>query len=382
MNETLPLTRTENVHATSLKPARVLIITPVGLQGRGGIDRLNLYLFDDLTRRGAAEGLTFIASRGEWRGPFWLITFLIALLRFAGACLSRRYDVAHIHVSTNGSALRKMFFGLVARVLNMPYVIHYHGMMSADIERQRQSWLRALGVLARGASRVIVLGAVFCPPFARMGVDPARVVVVRNGIPDIGAAGRSPRPVDGRLRILFSGEVGERKGADLLVAAVIQLADVRERWTCTIAGNGEIGPLRDALRAAGLDGQVDFTGWIAIDRVHRMMRAADVVVLPSRAEALPLALIEGASAGAALIATDVGAVREVVRDGENGFIVDRDADAVAAALRRLIEDEARLRSMQAASRRIYCENFQISTFVRAICNAHEAACARSPAPAR
>jgi glycosyltransferase involved in cell wall biosynthesis len=76
-------------------------------------------------------------------------------------------------------------------------------------------------------------------------------------------------------------------------------------------------------------------------------------VLPSLSENMPLSLIEGACAGAALVATPVGETGSIVRDGENGLLVERDPGALAAALRGLIADPARLRRMQVASRRVY-----------------------------
>lgn len=89
------------------------------------------------------------------------------------------------------------------------------------------------------------------------------------------------------------------------------------------------------------------------------MREADIVVLPSLAENMPLSLIEGACAGAALVATPIAETRAIVRDGENGIIVARDPEAIAAALRGLIADPARLRRMQVASRRVYERNFTL-----------------------
>jgi glycosyltransferase involved in cell wall biosynthesis len=352
--------------------AGVLVVTPVGLQGRGGIDRLNLYLHTYLEQRGAGGYFRFIGSRGEWPGPFWLLTFLNALFQFGICCMSGKYGLAHIHVSTNGSALRKVAFGFLARLFRMPYVIQYHGMISEDFETTRPLWFRALGSLARGANRTILLGEPYRAPFEQLGVAPANILIIHNGISDIGRDADIPRSNSDVVRVLFSGEVGERKGAPQLVEALAILAKRNLEWSCTIAGNGDVDSNRTAAAVAGLSDRVTFTGWIDIARVHELMREADIVVLPSRAEASPLGLIEGASAGAALVATDVGAVRDVVVDGVNGIIVRRDAADIAAALEKLIVDRGLRESMQIASRQIYRERFQLSHFVTTILGCHDA----------
>ena len=153
-----------------------------------------------------------------------------------------------------------------------------------------------------------------------------------------------------------------------MLAAVMALA-----WRCTIAGNGDLQPWQKAVADAGLQNKVDFTGWLDISRIHNLMLDAELVVLPSRAEALPLSLIEGTSAGAALISCDVGAVREVCVDGRNGIIVPHDGAAVGAAMTRLLLDKELRENMQVQSRALFLEAFHMKTFVSSILNIHDLA---------
>ena len=350
---------------------RILVVTPVGLEGRGGIDRLNRYMADFFRDRADAPHLTFLGSRGEARAAFWLFYFGFALLRFAALVLGGGFDLVHIHVSSRSSAVRKCMFGLIARVLRQPYVIHFHADLKPLVCDRPPLWVRALGVLARGAQYCIVLGQPYAPAFRELLKVPAeRVRIVHNGIPDIGADAVIPRPRRGAVRLVFSGEVGLRKGADLLLGALAALEAEHSEWSCTIAGNGDLEPWKEMARQNGLLDKVRFTGWLAIEAVHDLMREADIVVLPSRAEALPLALIEGASAGAALVACNVGAVGEIVADGVNGKIVRHDSDDIAKALGALIADRGMLAQMQIASRAIFEQRFHMSRFVAALRAVH------------
>jgi glycosyltransferase involved in cell wall biosynthesis len=109
----------------------------------------------------------------------------------------------------------------------------------------------------------------------------------------------------------------------VLIPALARLRQTTDTWHCTVAGNGDVQHFTQMASEAGLDEKMTFTGWIEANDMLALMRRSDVVVLPSRTEALPLSLIEGACAGAALVATDVGNVRDIVHEGTNGILVAR-----------------------------------------------------------
>ena len=118
------------------------------------------------------------------------------------------------------------------------------------------------------------------------------------------------------------------------------------------------------LAAWQREGTVEYLG--ATDDVRPFIAAADCVVLPSYREGLPCTLMEAAAMGRPLIATDVPGCREVVRDGENGFLCRaRDVASLAEAMERLIglPTEAR-RAMGAAGRQLMAEQFDVDRIIR------------------
>jgi glycosyltransferase involved in cell wall biosynthesis len=165
------------------------------------------------------------------------------------------------------------------------------------------------------------------------------------------------------LRVLFAGRLDARKGIDLLVEGLTILKQSRSNWHCVVAGNGDVDGLRGDVRALGLEPNVEVPGWLSSADVHKLMIESDVVLLPSRGENLPMSLIEGACAGAALIATDQGATREILNDGINGLIISLYATDVAESLVRLCDDRMILADMQRASREIYLQRFRIDRFI-------------------
>lgn len=344
------------------RPLRVLVVTPTGREGRGGIDRLYAYL-REAAGRGAMPGvaLDFFAARGPTEGRRSALTFPLRALAFAARLARGNVDLVHLNHSTHGSAGRKAVLAVIARLFGRPVVTHFHGLVAPADAARNPLWLRWLAGMSRRADRVIVLGRAFVPFLTGHGVAPEKIAVVPNGIPDF--APGSPTKTQPPL-VLFAGEVGTRKGVDLLIPALAQLAARDLPWACVIAGNGEVARYRAEAEAAGLTGRVHFTGWLSSADTHALMREAAIVVLPSRIEGLPLTLIEGACAGAALVASDVGATADIVRDGVSGRVVALDASSVAAALADLLADPARLAAMGRAARALYEAEFGIDVLAK------------------
>ncbi len=360
-------------------PLRVLVVTPTGREGRGGIDRLYTYL-REAEGRGAMPdiALDFFAARGPREGWRSGLSFPSRAAAFALRLARGDVDLVHLNHSTHGSAGRKAVLAGIAHLFRRPVVTHFHGLVTPTDAAANPLWLRLLARMSRRADRVIVLGRAFVPFLAGHGVALERIAVVPNGIPDF--APEAPAKAGPPL-VLFAGEVGTRKGVDLLIPALARL--IRHDgagtlpWTCVIAGNGEIARYAAQAQAAGLGERVRFTGWLSSADTHALMRQAAVVVLPSRIEGLPLTLIEGACAGAALVASDVGAIPDLVRDGVNGRIVPLDADTLANALADLLAEPARLAAMGRASRALYEDEFGIDVLATRLAALYVAV-ARSP----
>ncbi|MGR7026902.1 glycosyltransferase [Geodermatophilus sp. URMC 62] len=164
---------------------------------------------------------------------------------------------------------------------------------------------------------------------ADLGLDPARVHVVPNGVdvPD-DPAGPAGHAVP---RIGAFGRLTAQKGFDVLLAALRRL-DVP--FEAVVGGTGRDG---ERLRAAAEGLPVTFPGWVT--DVRGFLAGLDLFVLSSRVEALPLVLLEAMAEGLPCVSTDVGDVRRAV--GEDAVVVPvEDAGALAAALRGLLTDPA------------------------------------------
>ncbi|MBX9930360.1 MAG: glycosyltransferase family 4 protein [Methylobacterium sp.] len=343
-------------------PLRVLCVTPSGPEGRGGIDRLYHYLREAAPDGLAGIDLRYAAARGE-AGALWPLAFPLRLLRVARVLQSFRPQVVHINFANRGSAWRKYAVLRLARAFGARIVVHLHDSLPVDALKSQALAGRLFLAICRGADRVVALGEASARALVMHGVATEKVRVVLNGIPDFAADIALPKPVGDDVVILLAGRVGTHKGVGILIDA---LSLLHRRglggWRCVIAGDGEVEDYAERAVLLGLSEHVYFTGWIEADGVHSLMRQADIVVLPSVAEALPLSLAEGACAGAALVATPVGNVPEILRNGVNGRLVTRDPIALAEALTVLIEDRGLLGRMQLASRMHYRERLTLDAF--------------------
>jgi len=255
--------------------------------------------------------------------------------------LAWRPDVVHAQDRRSGLVCAGLGWG--PSRLDRPAVVHtYHGVPDDVTEdwfrgergapgpsRSTRVVLAADAVVARSVGRTVAPAEAMATFLRRrLRVPARRVVHVDNGLP-LPPAAVTTGPV---RRLLFVGLLVRRKGVHVLLDALAAGGlppDVRLR----VAGDG---PERDALeaqaRTLGLSDRVEFLGFRA--DVPQLLADADAFVLPSAMEQQPLVLIEAMGAGKPVVATDVGGVRDMVRDA--GLVVPPDDPAaLGAALREL-----------------------------------------------
>jgi glycosyltransferase involved in cell wall biosynthesis len=190
------------------------------------------------------------------------------------------------------------------------------------------------------------------------------VKCLRNAIPDLGASISKEAPAT--LRFLLLASIEPRKGQDVFVKALAQLpAKIRNAAQFEIAGRvldpdfwPTIDPVARQIENLTVTGAHSHADAIA------KMRDADVIVSPSRDEAMPtVTILEAMSLGRAIVTTNVGGTTESFADGENALLVrPEEPEELAAALQRLIEDPALVVRLGHNARQSYEEAFTIERF--------------------
>jgi UDP-glucose:(heptosyl)LPS alpha-1,3-glucosyltransferase len=149
---------------------------------------------------------------------------------------------------------------------------------------------------------------------------------------------------EGRLVLAFVGGEWERKG----LRAVIESLSRAPEWDLLVVGEGEQPRYRELARSLDVGNSVH---WLGVTREVEVVYAlADAFVLPSDYETFSLVTFEAAASGLPILATPVNGVRELIVDGESGFLIAPSADAIAERLSRLAADPALRARLAAAAR--------------------------------
>lgn len=319
-----------------VKTTRVAIVIPESLSGRGGIVRVTAYLTRYIQAHIPDIETQVYRSRYSDNALLKHLTAPFALAAFAMKCATGRIDVAHLNVAPRGSTLRKQLYQTVAKSLGLRTILHLHGsgydQFYADLPARRQTAVRAF--FSR-ADAVVALGDHWKRfMLNELKLPPAKVVEIPNGVPAAPPVARAP---DATPVIAFLGEVGHRKGVDVLIDALARLKTDGLAFTATIAGNGDLDATRAHAERAKVIDRIAFPGWVDEAGADAVLRGADLLVLPSRAENQPVAILEAMARGLPVVATRIGGIPQQVLDGETGLLVEPDdAEQLAQALKSLI----------------------------------------------
>lgn len=296
-----------------------------------------------------------VGSEGREEGALGRAWRLLASpLQLAAAIVRTGAAIVHINTSLDARGyFRDLAYLLVAKGLGARVVYQIHDNLFRAFGPAREAWTPGLDFIARWPDAVVALSAREADAWRSRGPAPA-LRVVPNGIdcaPYL-RQNRTPDPA-APLRLIYVGRLAPRKG---LLESVEALRLARERGIAArlvVAGGGPEEPrLRQYVRERGLQRDVSFVGPAYGEHKARLLAQADALVLASYSEGLPYSLLEAMAAGVVPVVTPVGAVPEVVADGEHGLFVEpRDAEAIAQAIARLARDRATLARMSAACRR-------------------------------
>lgn len=289
------------------------------------------------------------------------------------ARLVRRADVVHGHSAKAGFLVR-LAAALTGRRDTCVFTPHGWSFWSAggatgrlyvSLERLAAHWCRTIVTLSadeRDAGLAAGVGS---------GAD---YVVIPNGT-DLARFARAPEPVSGR--ILVVGRFAPPKRHDLVLRA---FADVQGRFPGSelwFVGDGDDRPAAERLAAElGVQGSTRFLG--VREDVPELLAHAACVVLASDYEGCPLSVIEAMAAGVPVVATSVGGVPEVVRDGVTGILAEPGSpDGLARGLAEVLGDERRAADLGRAGRELAHERFSREQMAAATAQIYERVVAAS-----
>lgn len=297
----------------------------------------DLELVDSTQRSNPPPGL---AVRSVWA--------VIRCFRFTIKLISCRPAVVVLFVATGGSVLEKGLMSALGALAGSKVMVFPRGAELIEQALSSKSNFLWIGACLKAADYLLCQGDSW-HRFAvqRLGFEASKAPIIHNwtvnsDILDSGKR-RQKRSSGESTRILFVGWVEKEKGIKELIEAVrILSADLEV--DLTIAGHGNYyEPAKRMVMDYDLNSRVHFTGWVDSRRRTELLMNTDIFVLPSWAEGFPNSVIEAMAAKTAVVVSSVGIVPDILKNEVDAVLVEpKNSYQLAAAMRKLIEDEALL----------------------------------------
>lgn len=250
----------------------------------------------------------------------------------------KKIKIVHIHGAANASFERCKLFINLAKKCGRKVILHEH---AADFVEYFDGATdkKAITDTLKKCDALIVLSQSWKEYFASIGMDNTKIHVLNNIVspPEL----LSEKHVDdGKLHLMYMGEISKRKGGfDLLQAISDYKEYFRDKLILRMGGNEVDGDIKAFIKKHGLESFVSFEGWIAGQKKIECLNWEDVYILPSYNEGLPIAILEAMAYSHPVISTPVGGIPEVVETGKNGILVQPgDTKAIAEAIKCYIEN--------------------------------------------
>ncbi|MGH8217866.1 MAG: glycosyltransferase family 4 protein [Steroidobacteraceae bacterium] len=287
--------------------------------------------------------VTYVATHRD--GNTWAkLTRALGGWARAARCLVRLdAPLVHVHTASRASFWRKSVVCRMARLAGRPYLLHLHGGAFAHFYHEECGALgrRMIRSVLAHAALVLTVSEQWRTVLERICPE-AHIEVLPNAVslpPRARLHARAAKAREPSRRILFLGQLHAEKGVLDLVRALAAIADRFPHTALLCAGSGAASKVEALARELGVAPSVHCPGWLEQDAKGRALAAADLFVLPSYTEGLPMALLEAMSWGLPVIASPVGGIPQVIRHEENGLLVPAgDVAGLSRALARLLSD--------------------------------------------
>jgi len=357
--------------------------------GLGGAENVVLQLAEELRNRGHRIVVVVPGDRAGWLNDQlkakdfnWEAYDLRRVIdfglpgRMAEMLRAHRVDVVHSHEFTAS------IYGTAAtRKLRLPHVITMHGAPKMTRRFRRRVALR--WAFRHSHATVAVSAETKRHLDEVLGLPPTRVQVVLNGIPqrrgDRDRVRGELALAEHDLLLLTVGSLIPRKGHAVLLDALARLDEVGDRrpWRLAVAGVGEERARLDRLVSSlGIEERVQFLG--PRNDVPDLLAAADVFVMPSLWEGLPLAILEAMFARRPIVASRTSGIPEAIVHDRNGLLTPPgDVESLAAALRTIMGDPGLRERLAANARKDAEAKFTIDAMVNSYVNLYRTGLASS-----
>jgi glycosyltransferase involved in cell wall biosynthesis len=343
----------------------------------GGMFRVADYLLQAQKKEVPPEAaeLRALDTRGSAGAVYSLWILATALTKIVRGRATGRLAGIHVNMAERLSVFRKGAVIVLSKALGIPVVLHLHAAQLHHFYRLLPKplqfmtrWVFSLPescvVLGTTAQRFVI---------EELRVPAMKVAIVINGVPAPTVPRRAIKE-NSLQRILFVGNLSERKGVTDLLHALGRPGFDNLQFELVLAGGGDVAGYQAKAKDLGVDKLVRFTGWSEQKDVAALMAQADILVLPSYDEGLPLVVLEALANGVAIVCTPVGEIPSALRHGVTAcFVTPGDVTGLAESLQNLLLRPGVLRMLEVNGKALYEKNFSLPQFFYSVAKIHKSA---------
>lgn len=271
------------------------------------------------------------------------------VVAFLYLIIDRNIRIIHIHAAANASFYRKSIFVRIGKFFKKKVILHMHAADFIEFFNNSQKQGEIIKTIS-ACDRLVVLSQYWKTYFENIGINGSMIEILNNIIPP--PIDRIIESDDMNIKLLFLGEIGKRKGIyDILEVLHKDITYFKNRISFRIGGNLEELKLIETIERYKLTDFVKFEGWVKGDKKNECLNWADIFILPSYNEGLPIAILESMSYGLPIISTKVGGIPEILLNHQNGILISPgNLEEIDNALRFFIENKHKIAEYGANAR--------------------------------
>jgi len=346
-----------------------VLMVGTDMQSKGGVSSV-IRLYD---QAGLFKSVKFMSSYRDGSTLEKCLYYLRFLVAYTHTLLTHpQLKLVHIHTASKGSFARKALVILLARLFGKKVIIHMHGAGFAVFYQKMPLPFKWFTRFILRCSDVLIalstqwkqdLYQICQHPDIRVLYNPTVLQTPVFQDSSLEKPIGSQRRNEDLVHFLFMGRLGQRKGVyDIIKSAKCLKSD---NIKIHLYGDGELEEVRQQVKAAGVADKVAVHGWIDGSRKDETFREANVLLLPSYHEGLPISVLEALAYGLPVLATDVGGIAEAVENGVNGYLISPgDCDVLANRMDQLAASSELRLEMGKLGYRMAADKFDLSVIMR------------------
>lgn len=296
-----------------------------------------------------------------------------AYLKFLLYLIFWKPDLVHIHSSFNGSFYRKLPFIYLSSWWHKPVVNHVHGSAVDELYvNAGEKKKRLVENVFNKCDKLIVLSDEWKQVFEQF-INSNKIVVIENYsiLHDENRNKKDSR----QIKILFLGFLSKAKGCYDIPLIVKNVVEEFSNVEFILAGDGnpvEVSHIKSLIELNHLQKYISLPGWIRDEKKEKALSEADIFMLPSYGEAMPMSILEAMGYGLPVISSNVGGIPQLIQQNVNGMMCDPgDIEGFTGALKTLLKDKDLMKTMGNNSLKIIEQRYSLDLHIQKISDLYE-----------